>query len=106
MDRRRRLPKARTALLSRSARNCRWSSSAKGVLDPHQAVSAIGQPLQSEHVEAHRMRAPLGLTLPEVARGANDFALLVPGDRAASTAEIPAFPLTYFDDGQHGVIEA
>lgn len=79
---------------------------AKGVLDPDNAVRALRQPLQSEHIETNHMAAPLGLPPQEKSSGANDFALLAPGDGAERAAEINAAALPHFDDGQHAVIDA
>lgn len=63
------------------------------------------RPLHGEHVETQRVYTPLRLTLPKVVRGADDFTLLTPSDRAESAAEIGTGSLAYFDYGQHAVVE-
>ncbi len=97
--RRRRPPPERTAPPNRSVRSCRWSSSAKGVLDPNDAVRAVGHPFDREHIEAHRMAAPRCLPLQEELSGTNDFALLAPGDRGKRSTEIDLSALPHLDDG-------
>src|SRR5258705_133126 len=104
--RRPRLPPEKTAPPNRSARSCRWSSSAKGVFDPNDTMRAVGQPLDGEYVEAHRMAAPLRVPLQKESGGADDFALLAPGDRRKRSAEIDPRALPHFDDGEHAEVEA
>src|ERR1700722_10917021 len=104
--RRPRLPPERTAHPNRSVRSCRWSSSAKGVLDPNDAVRAVGHPFHRQHIEADDMAAPCGLPLQEELRGTNDFALLAPGDGGERSAEIDVPALPYFDHGKHAAVEA
>src|ERR1700730_18307684 len=106
MRRLQRPPPGRTAPPNRSARSCRWSSSPKGILDPKNAVRAVGHPLHGQHIEAHHMPAPLCLALQEELSGANDFALLAPGDRGERSAEIDAYALPNLDDRQHTVVQA
>src|SRR5882724_5472488 len=104
--RRRRPPPERTAPPNRSVRSCRWSSSAKGVLDPNDAVRAVGHPFHREHIESHRMAAPRCLPLQEELSGTNDFALLAPGDRGKRSTEIDLSALPHLDDGKHAAVEA
>src|ERR1700682_2015771 len=99
-------PSARTAPPNRSARSCRWSSSAKGVFDPDDAVRAVGHSLHRQHVEAHHTAAPLGLALQEELGRANDLALLAPGDGGKPPAEIDPHALSHLDDRQHTAVEA
>src|ERR1700692_2380915 len=99
-------PPRRRAQPNRSARSCRWSSSAKGVLDPDDAVRAVGYPLHGQHIEAHHAAAPLCLPLQKELSGANDSALLAPGDGGQRSAEIDPYPLAYLDDRQHAAVEA
>src|SRR5580693_2954772 len=95
----------RPALLHRNDRNCRWSSSAKGVLDPYQPLRAAGRPLDRDYVEAHRAALPTRLPLQKKAGGAYDFALLAPGNRLQRSAELPTAALPHLDDRQHLMVE-
>src|ERR1700679_543319 len=97
---------ATPATRSPNGRSCRWSSSAKRVLDPHDAVGAVRQPLHADHIEAHRMRAPLRLAPHQKPGGANDLVLLAPVHGGQRAAEIEASPLPHFDDGQYIPVEA
>src|SRR5580692_10427863 len=83
-----------------NGRNCRWSSSAKSVLDPVEALRAR-RPFHGEHIEAHGAAVPLGLPLQKVSGGANDLALLAPGDGLQRSAELLTASLPNFDDRQH-----
>src|ERR1700728_2477794 len=77
---------ARPATRSPNGRSCRWSSSAKRVLDPHDAIGAVRPSLHADHIEAHRMRAPLRLAPHQKSSGPDDLVLLAPvhgGQRAA-----------------------
>ncbi len=74
----------------RSGRNCRWSNSsarcrlasigAKSVFDPVDPMRPVRQPFDRQHVEPHRQAFPMLLTPQKKLSGANDLALLVPGD--------------------------
>src|SRR6202021_951900 len=99
-------PPARIATRSRNGRSCRWSSSAKRVLDPHDPVGAVRQPFHSDHIEAHRMRAPLRPAPHQESSGANDLVLLAPIHRGQRAAEIETSPLPHLDDGQYIPVEA
>src|SRR5271163_1834198 len=78
--------------------SCRWSSRAKGVLDPNQLVHALQRPLHGEHIEAQGAAMPLRPAVQQIARGADDFALLAPGNGLDRAAELKAAALPYFDD--------
>ena len=106
MGRRPRPPPGRQVLLNRNARNCRWSSSAKCVLDPFDAVFAVGQPVERDHIEAHRADPPRRAPLQEEPGGANDFSLLTAIHGSRRAAEIAAGSLAHFDDDQDAVVEA
>src|SRR5271163_20205 len=86
--------------------SCRWSSRAKCILDPNHAVRAVRRPLHGEYVEAHRTAMPFSPAEQQVSGGADDFALLAPGNGLERAAELKAAALPYFDDRQHAVIEA
>src|SRR6266851_2040008 len=83
-----------------------WSRRAKGVLDPDNAMRAVGHALNGQHIEAHYMAAPLCLPLQEELSGANDLALLAPCDRGKRPAEIVLRTLPHLDDRQHTAVEA
>jgi hypothetical protein len=75
-------------------------------LDPDDAVRARRQSLQSENVETHHMGMPPRLPLQEKSSGANDLALLAPGNGAECSAKDRAAALSNFDDGENLSIEA
>src|ERR1700679_893047 len=100
------LPPARTAKRSRNGRSCRWSSSAKRVLDPHDPAGAVRQPFHSDDIEEHRMRPPLRPPPHQESSGANDPVLLAPVHRGQRAAEIETSPLPHLDDGQYIPVEA
>ena len=57
--------------------------------------------LQREHVETNLVIAPLRKPLQKEARGANDSALLAPGDRPQRAAVIQSGALPHLDDRQN-----
>lgn len=79
---------------------------AKRVLDPDDAVSAVGQAFQGEDVETHATRLPVRPPLKEVASGADDLALLAPGDGARRAAEIGTDSLANFDYREYRALHA
>src|ERR1700685_820080 len=102
---RRQAPAAqRPAPLHRNGRSCRWSSSAKRILDPNQPLRA-GRPLHGDYVEAHRAGSPTRLPLQKKAGGAYDFALLAPRNRLQRSAELLTAALPHLDDRQHLTVE-
>src|ERR1700722_216640 len=99
-------PRARIARRSPSGPSCRWSSSAERVLDPGDAVRAVGQSFDADHIEAHGMPPPLRPAAYQELRGANNLALLDPVHGGQCTAEVHAAPLPHLDEGQHIAVEA
>src|ERR1700675_1853241 len=93
------------AALRPNDRNCRSLSSAKGVLEPNQAVRAVRRTFHGEHIEAHGAAMPLDLPLQQVSGGAYDFALLTPRNGLQRSAELLTAALPNFDDRQHAVVE-
>src|SRR5271167_353101 len=85
--------------------SCRWSSRTKCVLDPNQAVRAVRRPLHGEHIKAHRAAMPFRSAVQQVSGGADDLALLAPGNGLERAAERAAAALPYFDDRQYAMIE-
>src|SRR5271168_3592921 len=77
----------RPAPLHRNGRSCRWSSSAKGVLDPNQPLRA-GRPFHGDYVEAYRAGSPTGLARKEIGGGAYVFGLLEQRNRLQRPAEL------------------
>src|ERR1700730_3905109 len=82
-----------------------WSRRTKGVLDPNDAMRAVGHPLDGQHIEAHYADAPLRLPLQEELSGANVRALVAPGDRGKRSAKIAPCALPHLDDGKHAAVE-
>ena len=66
---------------------------------------AAGEPIEGNHIEAHREAAPGRTPLQEESSGANDFSLLAAIHRRGRTAEIEARSLPHFDYDQDAVIE-
>src|ERR1700691_4540477 len=99
-------PPARIARRSPSDPSCRWSSSAKRVLDPGDAVGAVRQSFDADHIEAHGMPPPTRPAPYQELRGANDLALLDRVHGGQRTAEIHAAPLPHLDDGQYLAVQA
>src|ERR1700734_1962958 len=101
MDRRRRPLRGRTANRSASARSCKWSSSAKRVLEPGNVLRALDR----DNVEAQPQGAPGRLLRQEISNGADDLALLTLSDGARCSPEVDPAALAYFDHRQHIAVE-
>src|SRR5580658_2924828 len=101
MDRRRRPSRERTPSRSASARSCKWSSSAKRVLDPGDALCAFDR----DDVEAQPQAAPGRLSRQEKSHGTDDLALLTLSDGAGCSPEVDAAALAYLDHRQHLAVE-
>jgi hypothetical protein len=90
----------------RSVRNCKWSSNAKRVFDPIDALRLLRRSLHREHIEAHRVIPPPRLPLQKEPGGARDLALLARRQRGERPAEVHAAALAHFDDHQDSAVEA
>src|SRR5277367_4795407 len=90
--RRQQLPAQRRANLSLSRRrgpSCKWSSSAEGILDPLDAMLALRTAFDADHIETHRVSAPLAPPHEEPG-GADDLAPLAAIDGCQGAAKIGA----------------
>src|SRR5580698_5461366 len=88
----------RTAAPRQSARNCKSSNRTKGVLDPDDAVCAVGQAFHADDVETHHETTPCGPPRQEVSCGAHQLALLAVVDGGERAAVVDAHPLSDLDD--------
>jgi len=69
-------------------------------------VRAVGQPLYSEYIEAHRACAPGRVPLQEIPRRENEFTPLAMIDGGARAAEVAVTALSDLDERQYLAIEA
>ena len=67
---------------------------------------AAGEPIEGNHIEAHREAAPGRTPLQEESGGADDFSLLAAIDRRGGAAEIETGSLPHLYHNQNAVIEA